>query len=176
MEPCIPHEITADASHPARPRARLRVVLSSVSSDAHTWNLVFLQLLLEFMGHEVRNLGACTPDELIVETCAAERPDLLVISSVNGHGNIDGERMIRKLRADPRLCDLPVAIGGKLGIVGADNVQHVERLLGAGFTAVFEASSSGGLFTQGDAPGQFETFVDRLSARVGRPQEAEVAA
>lgn len=94
----------------------MRILLSSVSSDSHTWNLVFLQLFLEFKGHEVRNLGGCTPDSEILSACEEMAPDLLVISSVNGHGNIDGERLIRKLRQNDFLVDLPVAIGGKLGI------------------------------------------------------------
>lgn len=147
----------------------LRVVLSSVSSDSHTWNLVFLQLLLEHMGHEVRNIGACAPDELIVQTCLRERPDLLIISTVNGHGNIDGERLIQRVRKEAQLRDLPVAIGGKLGVLGAGNAAHVERLLAAGFTAVFEASAGA------SAPALFERFVQRISAQAQRPALAEAA-
>lgn len=142
----------------------MRILLSSVSSDSHTWNLVFLQLFLEFKGHEVRNLGGCTPDSEIIATCEEMAPDLLVISSVNGHGNIDGERLIGKLRQNDLLSDLPVAIGGKLGIHGAENAQHIDRLLNVGFTAVFEASSSIGLF---------EDFVKGVSAQLRRPETVE---
>lgn len=139
----------------------MRILLSSVSSDSHTWNLVFLQLFLEFKGHEVRNLGGCTPDSEIISACEEMAPDLLVISSVNGHGNIDGERLIRKLRQNDLLADVPVAIGGKLGIHGAENTRHIDRLLNVGFTAVFEASSSIGLF---------EDFVKNVSAQLRRPE------
>ena len=133
---------------------RLRVVLSSVSSDSHTWNLVFIQLLLEEMGHEVINLGACTPDDLIMHECVRFRPDVLVISSVNGHGHIDGERLMLRLRAADALRDLPAIIGGKLGVHGAANVSHTGPLLDAGFNAVFEASAGT------DA---FERYVRQLS-------------
>ena len=143
----------------------MRIVLSSVSSDSHTWNLVFLQLFLEFKGHEVCNLGSCTPDADIVSACEEMVPDLLVISSVNGHGNIDGERLIRKLRKNNALVDLPVAIGGKLGIHGADNTQYVDRLINVGYTAVFEASSSIGLF---------EEFVKSISSRLNNPMTLRV--
>ncbi|MGW7413543.1 cobalamin-dependent protein, partial [Streptomyces sp. NPDC054863] len=57
-----------------------RVLVSSVSSDSHTWNLVYLQLVLEELGHEVRNIGACVPDDLLLEECLAHRPALVVIS------------------------------------------------------------------------------------------------
>ena len=99
-------------------RRSLTVVLSSLSSDAHTWNLVFLQLLLEEMGHRVVNLGACVPDEFLVAECLRHRPDALVISTVNGHGHIDGLRAIGRLRAEESLADMPVIIGGKLTVDG----------------------------------------------------------
>lgn len=100
---------------------RLRVVVSGLSSDAHLWNLVHLQLFLEDLGHEVANLGNTTPDATIVEACRTGRPDLLVLSTVNGHGRTDGLRLIRALRAVPSLAALPVVIGGKLGIDGRDH-------------------------------------------------------
>ncbi|MCE6995126.1 cobalamin-dependent protein [Saccharothrix sp. S26] len=114
-----------------------RVLLCTVSSDSHTWNLVFLQLLLEEHGHDVTNLGSCTPDDLVVARCLSDRPDLLVISTVNGHGHADGKRLITKLRREPALRTLPVVIGGKLGIAGAADVDRAGELVEAGFDAVF---------------------------------------
>lgn len=128
----------------------LKVLLTSVSSDSHTWNLVFMQLLLEEQGHQVINLGPCVPDEMIIEQCQLELPNMLVVSSVNGHGNIDGERLIRKLRNVPELQQLPAVIGGKLGTRGGDNLIYNQTLLKAGFSAVFE--DAGGI-------AQFENFV-----------------
>lgn len=134
----------------------LKILLTNVSSDSHTWNLVFMQLLLEYMGHEVFNLGACCPDELIIDRCEAEHFDLLVVSTVNGHGNIDGERLIRKLRARQDMAQPMAVIGGKLGIHGEADSSHLQRLLDAGFTAVFNAASS---------ILQFEAFVKKISHR-----------
>ncbi|WP_326566375.1 cobalamin-dependent protein [Amycolatopsis rhabdoformis] len=114
-------------------------IVTSVSSDAHTWNLVFLQLLLEEHGGQVVNLGACTPDELIISECSRVRPDALVISTVNGHGHLDGLRLIRKIRQSPELATLKVVIGGKLGVHGARSTGFVEELLENGFDSVFEA-------------------------------------
>ncbi|MDQ0964346.1 methylaspartate mutase sigma subunit [Streptomyces sp. B4I13] len=116
-----------------------RFVVSSVSSDAHMWNLVFLQLLLEEQGAQVTNLGACVPDDLIIEECRRSRPDALVISTVNGHGHLDGLRLIRRIRSEPELADLRVVIGGKLGVRGAENIVFAEELALSGFDAVFEA-------------------------------------
>jgi methylaspartate mutase sigma subunit len=127
-----------DLSRPqARPRAadRLDVVIAALSSDAHTWNLVFIQLLLEELGHRVRNLGPCVPDHLIVQACCSPAPDLLVVTSINGHGLRDGQSLIRAVRACPGLISMPTAIGGALSINGT---RLAGALLAAGFDAVFE--------------------------------------
>ena len=114
-----------------------RILLSTTSSDSHTWNLMFLQLLLEECGHEVVNLGPCVPDDLLVEAARSGRPSAIVISSVNGHGRIDGARVARLVRQDPEIAHLPMVIGGKLGIEGTSSDDEVTRLLEAGFDAVF---------------------------------------
>ncbi|MGW6454811.1 cobalamin B12-binding domain-containing protein [Streptomyces sp. NPDC055078] len=126
------------AQRPSPDTHRRHVLVSGVSSDSHTWNLVFLELLLEEMGHEVTNLGSCVPDDLVIEQCRLLRPDLLVISSVNGHGALDGRRMIERLRVRPELRDLTAVIGGKLGVAGGAEGPHGPALLAAGFDAVFE--------------------------------------
>ncbi|MEV6581932.1 cobalamin-dependent protein [Streptomyces sp. NPDC051582] len=161
-------------------KRRLRTLVSGLSSDAHMWNLVYLQLLLEDRGHQVSNLGSTTPDAEILRACRTERPDLLVISSVNGHGRLDGLRLIRALRAVPALRGLPVVIGGKLGVdggpgvdgkLGAGGRDHASattaRLTAAGYDAVFDDAAEGG-----PEAGllRFEAFLAALAARSdGRP-------
>ncbi|GAA0917370.1 cobalamin B12-binding domain-containing protein [Streptomyces thermoalcalitolerans] len=141
---------------PARAR---RFIVTSVSSDAHMWNLVFLQLLLEERGGEVINLGACVPDDVILAECRKHRPDALVVSTVNGHGHLDGLRLIEKIRSDRELADLRVVIGGKLGIRGSENTQFSAELVTAGFDAVFEAEA--GL-------AEFDAFLGTLEAGSAR--------
>ncbi|HEY7592086.1 MAG TPA: cobalamin-dependent protein [Actinophytocola sp.] len=139
----------------------LTVLVSSVASDAHTWNLVYLQLVLEELGHRVINLGACVPDDLLVAECLRARPDLVVISTVNGHGRRDGRRVIGRVRTCQELAATPVVIGGKLGIDGPRAKDHRAVLLDAGFDAVFEDAAG---------PAQLRSYVDtvlpRLSASV----------
>lgn len=116
----------------------LSVLVTTVASDSHTWNLVFLQLALEEFGHRVRNLGPCVPPEEVVAEALRCRPDLIVVSTVNGHGLRDGTLLIGQLRACPALAELPVVIGGKLGIAGPSGQQTRARLRAAGYNAVFE--------------------------------------
>ncbi|MEV7599839.1 cobalamin-dependent protein [Kitasatospora sp. NPDC089797] len=127
--------------------AGLDIVVSTMASDAHTWNLVFLQMFLEERGHRVTNLGACVPDDRLVEHCRQAAPDLIVLSSVNGHGTLDGLRVVPQLRARPELSDTPMVIGGKLGITEEDDVLAGRSLRAAGFDEVFTGPDSIERFT-----------------------------
>ncbi|GAA3854146.1 cobalamin-dependent protein [Streptomyces sedi] len=135
------------------------VVLGTVPSDSHTWNLVLLQLLLEECGFEVVNLGPCVPEELLVEECLRHRPELVVISSINGHGYADGLRLAPRVRARPELAELSMIIGGKLGVGGeaADRERGSRALLEAGFDAVFFDAAAADLrryLLSGERPGE----------------------
>jgi methylmalonyl-CoA mutase cobalamin-binding subunit len=109
-------------------------------------------MFLEEHGNEVVNLGPCVPDEYLVAAARRHRPDLVVVSSISGHGLIDGCRLIRTVCRDPVVRSIPVVIGGKLGISG-DDVGPARELLAAGFAAVFTGSS---------APGDLLSYLDGL--------------
>jgi methylaspartate mutase sigma subunit len=141
-----------------QPAPGLSVVLGTVASDSHTWNLVFLKLVLEELGHRVVNVGNCVPEELLVAECLRVRPDLVVLSTVNGHGFYDGARLIRRIRACPELVTTPVVIGGKLGIAGPGGLESRDQLRAAGFDAVFE---------EGAGMGPFRSFLEQLTVGVG---------
>jgi methylaspartate mutase sigma subunit len=144
------------------------VVVAGLASDSHTWNLVYLQLLIEELGHPVVNLGPCVPDELMLAECLRIQPAMLVLSSVNGHGHADGRRVITRLRACAELSSTPVVIGGKLGVHPELAEEHARELRAAGFDAVFADGSV-------DA---FQSFVAVLSESftIGEESVTEVPA
>jgi N-dimethylarginine dimethylaminohydrolase/methylmalonyl-CoA mutase cobalamin-binding subunit len=141
-----------DAAEPG-----LSMVVTSVPSDSHNWNLVYLELALSELGHQVVNLGPCVPEELLVSECLRVRPDLIVVSSVNGHGCIDGLQLIGAIRARAELAATPVVIGGKLNIAGVAGRESRERLITAGFDAVFD---------EGTGMAEFLAFTKRLGMQV----------
>jgi methylaspartate mutase sigma subunit len=121
------------------PGGGLSVVVTSVASDSHTWNLVYLQLVLTELGHRVRNLGPCVPADAVVAECLRQQADLVVVSTVNGHGFRDGRWLIDRIRSRPELFTLPVVIGGKLGIAGGPTGGAARAgLRSAGFDVVFD--------------------------------------
>ncbi|HEV2638141.1 MAG TPA: cobalamin B12-binding domain-containing protein [Actinocrinis sp.] len=119
--------------HDASPR---RVVLGTISSDSHTWNLLYLQLLIEEQGYTVANTGACTPTAELV--CEAEqlRPDLIVISTVNGLGAQEAPDLARAIRSVPSLREVPLVIGGKLDTLGTSRSEDFPAVFEAGFDEV----------------------------------------
>ncbi|MEV5212485.1 cobalamin-dependent protein [Micromonospora sp. NPDC053740] len=127
-----------------------------MKSDAHTWNLVYLELLLSERGHDVVNLGPCVPVPLLVREAVATQPDLVVLATVNGHGRYDGMAAVRALRAQPTLTDVPVVIGGKLGVSGLGHAALSSPLLAAGFTAVFDGDEKIDVF---------HAFLDTIRVR-----------
>ncbi|MED7930601.1 cobalamin-dependent protein [Nonomuraea sp. LP-02] len=124
--------------NPSPRTGRPRALVSGVASDSHTWNLVFLQLVCEEEGLDVVNLGPCVPDELLVTECVDQRPDLVVISTVNGHGYREGLRVVPKLRARPELADVPIVMGGRLGVTGRREDDLADELTAAGCDGVFD--------------------------------------
>ncbi|MFJ5631818.1 cobalamin B12-binding domain-containing protein [Streptomyces goshikiensis] len=120
--------------------ATFRCLLSTVESDSHIWNLVYLQKLLEENGAQVQNLGACTPVGDVVRAVSESRPDLLVVSSVNGHG-LHGARVLLSALRELRL-DVPSVVGGKLTTAESDNDRTRRTLLTHGYTDVFTGEDS----------------------------------
>ena len=115
----------------------MRTVLTSLPSDCHTWNLSYLQLLLEDQGMEVINLGACVSTETVIQACRTNASDLLVVSSVNGHALVEGRELIHRLSSDEVARYIPVVIGGKLTTSRSTEQAAARELLEIGFARVF---------------------------------------
>jgi methylaspartate mutase sigma subunit len=123
------------------PRRR-KFLLASIPSDAHTWNLVFLQQLIQDLGHEVVNVGACVPVDYLVEQCRLHEPEIVVLSTVNGHGYLEAPEVVRALRAEPALDGVAIVIGGKLGVHARAEQRLVRSLLELGCDGVFTDGAS----------------------------------
>ncbi|HET6710145.1 hypothetical protein [Amycolatopsis sp.] len=110
--------------------------------DAAAWSLVALQVVLEREGHTV-----CVAAE-VLGTCRRERPGCLVLSTVLGAAGVD---VLRRVRADPALADLPVVIGGRLGRPRAE-------LLAQGFDEAFPVAAA----APGEAVAALRVYLARL--------------
>lgn len=127
-------------------------LLTTIPSDAHSWNLVFMEMFLEERNWRVINLGTCVPFEQVIDVCSKEKPELVVVSTTNGHGYMEGAELAGLLRGLENRSAMKVVIGGKLGVDQSLDSQYAESLLESGFDEVFYG------------PSALETFAGLLSS------------
>lgn len=113
------------------------VLLTTVPSDAHNWNLIFMQLLLEETGFTVVNLGPCVPFSLLASACLEHAPDAVVVSTINGHGFIEGKELIEEARKMSSVAETPFFIGGKLSTDATLSHLYAVELEQAGYRKAF---------------------------------------
>lgn len=121
---------------------RLTVLLTTIPSDAHSWNLIYMEKFVQELGFAVTNLGVCVPYDLTVKIAQSLRPNLLLVSTVNGHGYIEGAELAERIRGFNELKDLTMVIGGKINTDIGDIEEHEALLLSAGYDAVFSGKST----------------------------------
>ncbi|MET7551634.1 cobalamin-dependent protein [Streptomyces sp. NPDC005500] len=128
-------------------RSRSPIALvCSIPSDSHSWNLVYLQLLLQEKGFATQNLGPCTPLEELARWCALE-PDVVVVSSVNGHARTEAPQVAAAVRAALPGQDVQLVIGGMLGTSPDDSAVIEAELTAAGFDGVYTGAEAVARFT-----------------------------
>ena len=160
------HRDALDGAAPAEPASpptppetppRRRAVLTTIPSDSHSWNLIFIELLLREHGYDVTNLGVCVPVASTLAACQRLRPDLLIVSTVNGHGYLESAEIARTIRGAGDLGDIPLILGGLLHPDSARAGAQVEALRAAGFDHVLPGEAGVAtlralLVARGDAP------------------------
>src|SRR5690554_313433 len=115
-----------------------RCLVTTVQSDSHTWNLIYMQLLIEEFGATVINLGGCAPVAETISAIKQNNPDLVVVSSVNGHGYFQGKELIEKVTQKFPKRQSTFVIGGKLS-TSVDNEPSIDNdLRSAGYDAIFQ--------------------------------------
>ncbi len=129
-----------------------KVLLTTIASDSHGWNLVFMEMFLQERGWPVLNLGTCVPAEMVVERCGEGEVDLVVVSTVNGHGWMEGVELAGRIQAELGEQRPWLVIGGKLGVSAAEEEARAEELRRAGYDGVFYGSA---------ALDEFSAFLDR---------------
>lgn len=116
---------------------KLKALLTTIPSDSHQWNLVFMQLFLEENMVEVINLGPNVTYDLLETACTQHLPDLIIVSTVNGHGYIEGKELIRRIQQIDSMTGKPVFMGGKLSTDANLSYLYAMELEQAGYKKVY---------------------------------------
>lgn len=133
-----------------------RCLLTTIASDSHMWNLVFMELFMQERGFEVLNLGCCVPQDEVAAGIASFRPDVVLVSTVNGHGVAQGRELIEHVGGALDNARPVFVIGGKLSVEDSGLEGAAASLIRAGYDAVFYGDH---------ALNDFELYIQRLSLR-----------
>jgi methylaspartate mutase sigma subunit len=120
----------------------LNIILLGTHSDSHTWNLIFMELFLKENNCQVRNLGACVSIEEISEETKKFPPDLIIVSSINGHLFQDGIKIINSLNQKFPKKLPPLVIGGRMGVSVIESDFQKKKLHKLGYEGVFVGQNS----------------------------------
>lgn len=140
-----------------------KCILSTIESDSHMWNLVYMQLVLEECGYETLNLGCCVSEQETIQTVKKYAPDLVVISTLNGHGYVQGRSLVENYRKSLGNRGPTIVIGGNLSTQISTNAELGKDLVQAGYDAVFTGSGS---------IEAFHKFIDKQKAIKMNPRVA----
>jgi methylaspartate mutase sigma subunit len=121
-------------------------IVCTLPSDAHTWNLVVVAERLKDLGMTVTNLGSCIPFDELVDRVLHAPPALLVVSSINGHGEVEAHQLIYSLSKAGLLSRTRAVIGGKLALSREQEQALTPALLKAGYAGVYTGHDSWSAF------------------------------
>ncbi len=126
----------------AKGKRKLKLVLGVIGSDVHTVGNKILENILVEEGFKVTNIGVLSSQEDFINAAIETAADLIVISSLYGHGEIDCRGMREKC-IEAGIDDIPLYVGGNL-VVGKKDFNEVKKTFEEemGFTKAYPPGTS----------------------------------
>ncbi len=117
------------------------IVLGVIGSDCHAVGNKILDHVLTEAGFNVVNIGVLSPQEHFINAAIETNADVIMVSSLYGHGEIDC-RGLREKCEEAGLKDILLYVGGNI-VVGKQNWSDVyKRFIQMGFDRVYPPSTS----------------------------------
>ena len=112
------------------------LVLGVIGSDCHAVGNKILDYALTQAGYNVVNIGVLSPQEDFINAAVETNADVIVVSSLYGHGEIDCRGMGEKCD-EAGLKGIKLYVGGNI-VVGKQNWEDVyNRFIAMGFDRVY---------------------------------------
>lgn len=112
------------------------LVLGVIGSDVHAVGNRILDYAFTQAGFKVINIGVLATQEEFIHAAIETNAEVLLVSSLYGHGEIDC-RGLREKCQETGLGDILMYVGGNL-VVGKQDFETVkERFLAMGFDRVY---------------------------------------
>lgn len=112
------------------------LVLGVIGSDVHAVGNRILDYAFTQAGFKVINIGVLATQEEFIHSAIETNADVLMVSSLYGHGEMDC-RGLREKCQEKGIGDILMYVGGNL-VVGKQDFDSVkERFLAMGFNRVY---------------------------------------
>ncbi|GAA0116411.1 methylaspartate mutase subunit S [Clostridium senegalense] len=117
------------------------LVLGVIGADCHAVGNKILDYALTEAGFNVINIGVLSPQEDFINAAVETNADVIIVSSLYGHGEIDC-RGLREKCDEAGLKDILLYVGGNI-VVGKQNWEEVlGRFQAMGFDRVYPPGTS----------------------------------
>lgn len=112
------------------------IVIGVIGADVHAVGNRVIEYTLTENGYNVVNVGVLSTQEDFINAAIESDADIIMVSSLYGHGEIDC-RGLREKCDEAGLEDILLYVGGNI-VVGKQNFKDVEkRFKDMGFDRVF---------------------------------------
>lgn len=112
------------------------IVIGVIGSDCHAVGNKIIEYALTEAGYNVVNVGVLSPQEDFINAAVETKADLILVSSLYGHGEIDCRGMRQKCD-EAGLDGIKLYVGGNI-VVGKQNWNDVyRRFISMGFDRVY---------------------------------------
>jgi methylaspartate mutase sigma subunit len=117
------------------------LILGVIGSDCHAVGNKILDYALTEAGFNVINIGVLSPQEDFINAAVETNADVIIVSSLYGHGEIDCRGMREKCD-EAGLKGILLFVGGNI-VVGKQNWSEVhKRFTEMGFNKVYPPGTS----------------------------------
>ncbi len=112
------------------------IVIGVIGSDVHAVGNKIIEYTLHNAGYNVINIGVLSSQEDFINAAIETNADLIMVSSLYGHGEIDCRGMRDKC-IEAGIGDIPLYVGGNI-VVGKQDFSEVkERFMAMGFNRIY---------------------------------------
>ena len=121
--------------------SKVTLVMGVIGADVHAVGNKILEYAFSQAGINVINLGVMVAQEEYIAAAIETNADIIVVSSLYGHGEIDC-RGLREKCDEAGLKNIPLYVGGNL-VVGKSNFEEVKKkFLDMGYSRVYPPSTT----------------------------------
>lgn len=112
------------------------IVIGVIGSDCHAVGNKIIEYALTEAGYNVVNVGVLSPQEDFINAAVETKADMILVSSLYGHGEIDCRGMREKCD-EAGLKGIKLFVGGNI-VVGKQNWDDVyKRFVAMGFDRIY---------------------------------------